>query len=75
MKMVWKFFNKSYKKKTQQNIKLDHEQHQQFMTFWKELYQDQRKQNDMANIKYEIDLNYNIPETEGPTFEEINEIL
>ena len=29
----------------------------------------------MANIKYEIDLNYNIPETEGPTFEEINEIL
>ena len=45
------------------------------MTFWKELYQDQRKQNDMTNIKYEIDLNYNIPETEGPTFEEINEIL
>ena len=29
----------------------------------------------MANIKYEIDLNYNVPETEGSTFEEINQIL
>ena len=29
----------------------------------------------MANIKYELDLTYNIPETEGPTFEEINQIL
>ena len=29
----------------------------------------------MLNIKYEIDLNYDIPETEGPTFEEINQIL
>ena len=30
------------------------------------------KHNDMQNIKYEIDLNYNVPETNGPTFEEIN---
>ena len=29
----------------------------------------------MLNIKYEIDLNYDIPETEDPTFEEINQIL
>ena len=29
----------------------------------------------MTNIKYELDLTYNIPETEGPTFEEINQIL
>ena len=29
----------------------------------------------MQNIKYEIDLNYDVPETEGPTFEEINKIM
>ena len=45
------------------------------MTFWNELYKDQRKQNDMSSIKYELDLTYDIPETEGPTFEEINQIL
>ena len=45
------------------------------MAFWKELYQDQRKYIDMANVKQEIDLTYNIPETDGPTFEEINQIL
>ena len=42
------------------------------MAFWRELYQDQRKDIDMANVKQEIDLIYNIPETDGPTFEEIN---
>lgn len=29
----------------------------------------------MANIKQELDLMYDIPETAGPTFEEINQIL
>ena len=29
----------------------------------------------MQNIKYDIEYNYDVPETEGPTFEEINEIM
>ena len=29
----------------------------------------------MLSIRYEIDLNYDVQETEGPTFEEINKIL
>ena len=29
----------------------------------------------MVNIRQEIDFNYNVPETDGPTFEEINQIL
>ena len=29
----------------------------------------------MQNIKYDIEFNYEIPETDGPTFEEINDIM
>ena len=29
----------------------------------------------MQNIKYDIEYNYDVPETEGPTFEEINDIM
>ena len=29
----------------------------------------------MQNIKYDIEYNYDVPETDGPTFEEINEIM
>ena len=45
------------------------------MQFWLELYQDERKNMDMAGIRDEITYNYPVNETEGPTFEEINEIL
>ena len=29
----------------------------------------------MQNIKYDIEYNYDVPETDGPTFEEVNEIM
>ena len=29
----------------------------------------------MQNIKYDIEYNYDVSETDGPTFEEINEIM
>ena len=45
------------------------------MQFWQNLYHDERKNMDMALIKDEIVYNYPIPETGGPTFEEVNEIL
>ena len=45
------------------------------MQFWKELYRDERKNVDMMVIKDELTYNYPIEETEGPTFEEVNEIL
>ena len=45
------------------------------MEFWQNLYRDDRKYQDMIRIKDEITYNYPIEETEGPTFEEINEIL
>ena len=45
------------------------------MEFWQNLYQDDRKNSDMIGIKDELTYNYPIEETEGPTFEEVNEIL
>ena len=45
------------------------------MQFWQNLYQDERKNIDMTIIKDEILYNYPIYETEGPKFEEVNEIL
>ena len=45
------------------------------MQFWQNLYQDERKHIDMTFIKDEILYNYPMPETEEPTFEEVNEIL
>ena len=29
----------------------------------------------MQNIKYDIEYNYDVPETDGPAFEEVNEIM
>ena len=45
------------------------------MQFWIELYKDERKPMDMIRIRDEITYNYPVYETEGPTFEEVNEIL
>ena len=45
------------------------------MQFWLELYQDERKPMDMMGIRDEIAFNYPVNETEGPTFEEVNEIM
>ena len=29
----------------------------------------------MQNIKYDIEYNYDVPETDGPTFKEVSEIM
>ena len=76
MKEVWDHYNKKLKHKSHVRIKLDTEQEQaEFMQFWHNLYQDNRKNIDMRVIKDEIIHNYPIQETEGPTFEEVNEIM
>ena len=45
------------------------------MEFWYTLYQDNLKEQDMNRIREEVTYNYPIEETEGPTFEEVNEIM
>ena len=76
MKEVWEHYNKRFKYRTHVKINLDSEQeHEQFIQFWCNLYKDNLKNIDMAAIKDDILYNYPTVETEGPTFEEINEIL
>ena len=45
------------------------------MEFWKNLYKDNQKENDMRILKDYMQYNYHINETEGPQYEEIMEII
>ena len=45
------------------------------MEFWKDLYADHQKDNDMRMLKDYMDHNYLNNETEGPQYEEIMDII
>ena len=45
------------------------------MQLWENLYKDEQKDNDMRILKDYMEYNYQELETDGVTFEEINEIM
>ena len=45
------------------------------MEFWKDLYADHQKDNDMRMLKDYMDHNYLNNETEGPQYEEVMGII
>ena len=45
------------------------------MNFWKELYRDDQKENEMRILKDYMEHNYRVDETEGPQYEEIMKII
>ena len=45
------------------------------MEFWKNLYKDNQKENEMRILKDYMKYNYQANETEGPQYKEIMEII
>ena len=76
MKEVWKYYNNTFKKKVQCNIPITTpEQKTRFTSFYRDLYRDPWGRQELQVAIQELDFNYDIPSTEGPTFEEFMEIL
>ena len=59
MKEVWQFYNNSFKKKSQTKITIESEEAKNdFMEFWKNLYKDGQKDNDMRILRDYMVYNY-----------------
>ena len=59
MKEVWQFYNNSFKKKSQTKITIENEEAKNdFMEFWKNLYKDSQKDNDMRILRDYMVYNY-----------------